>query len=61
MSVSPFNTGWLVAPNVSVFSEITGGCTAAVEVTPPHDAMLALPRRPDAAGGSSIATSKVGR
>lgn len=53
MSVSRFNTGWQVAPNVSVFSEITGGSTSAVDVTLPHDAMLALPRRADAASGSS--------
>lgn len=55
MSVSKFNTGWLVAPNVSVFSEITGGSTSAVEVTLPHDAMLALSRHPDAASGPSTA------
>ena len=53
MSVSRFNTRWQVAPNVSVFSEITGGSTSAVDVTLPHDAMLALPRRADAASGSS--------
>jgi len=53
MTRSEFNHDWTVAPNVSVFSEITGGSTSAVAVTLPHDAMLALPRRPSAEGGSS--------
>jgi beta-galactosidase len=53
MTVSSFNTDWRVGPNVSVFTEITGGATSAVEVTLPHDAMLTLPRHPGAASGAS--------
>jgi beta-galactosidase len=53
MTRTEFNHDWSVAPNVSVFSEITGGSTSAVPVTLPHDAMLALPRRASAEGGSS--------
>lgn len=50
-----FNDGWTVGPNVSVFSEITGGATTVEAVTLPHDAMLSLPRSAQAAGGSSTA------
>ncbi|MFH8249019.1 glycoside hydrolase family 2 TIM barrel-domain containing protein [Microbacterium sp. B2969] len=53
MTVSNFNDGWRVGPNVSVFTEITGGATSAIEVTLPHDAMLALPRHAGAASGPS--------
>ena len=53
MARSSFNLDWSVAPNVSVFSEITGGSTSAEAVTLPHDAMLSRPRRADAEGGSS--------
>ncbi|MET0859632.1 MAG: glycoside hydrolase family 2 TIM barrel-domain containing protein [Microbacterium sp.] len=48
-----FNDGWTVGPNVSVFSEITGGATSVAHVTLPHDALLDLPRSADADGGSS--------
>ncbi|KQP56013.1 glycoside hydrolase family 2 TIM barrel-domain containing protein [Agreia sp. Leaf283] len=53
MTRTNFDGDWTVGPNVSVFSEITGGSTSSVAVTLPHDAMLALPRRADAEGGSS--------
>jgi beta-galactosidase len=53
MSRSSFNLDWSVAPNVSVFSEITGGSTSAEAVTLPHDAMLSQPRRAEAEGGSA--------
>ena len=53
MTRSSFNDLWTVGPNVSVFSEITGGASSTEPVTLPHDAMLALPRSADAAGGSS--------
>ena len=53
MARSSFNRDWSVAPNVSVFAEITGGSTLAEAVTLPHDAMLAQPRRADGEGGSS--------
>lgn len=48
-----FNDGWTVGPNVSVFSEITGGATSVEAVTLPHDAMLSLPRHPAASGAAS--------
>ncbi|MET0861380.1 MAG: glycoside hydrolase family 2 TIM barrel-domain containing protein [Microbacterium sp.] len=54
MTRSSFNDGWTVGPNVSVFSEITGGATSVSHVTLPHDALLDLPRSADAdSGGSS--------
>ena len=53
MTRTRFNDGWTVGPNVSVFSEITGGATAAEPVTLPHDAMLAVPRSPHAESGAS--------
>lgn len=53
MTRTTFNDGWTVGPNVSVFSEITGGATSVEQVTLPHDAMLAMPRSPHASGGAS--------
>lgn len=53
MTSQTFNSGWRVGPNVSVFAEVTGGATSAHDVTLPHDAMLDMPRRPEAPGGSS--------
>ena len=53
MSRIQFNDGWTVGPNVSVFSEITGGATDVIAVELPHDAMLGLPRSPQAPSGPS--------
>ncbi len=53
MTRTSFNEAWAVGPNVSVFSEITGGATTAESVTLPHDAMLTLPRNADADSGPS--------
>ncbi|MGC5170039.1 glycoside hydrolase family 2 TIM barrel-domain containing protein [Microbacterium sp. DT81.1] len=47
-----FNTGWSVQPNQSIFAQLSGG-VGAQPVTLPHDAMLALPRTPDAPSGDS--------
>jgi beta-galactosidase len=53
MTTTSFNHDWTVGPNVSVFSEITGGSTSTARVTLPHDAMQEMPRHEAAAGGSS--------
>ena len=53
MSRALFNDGWTVGPNVSVFSEITGGASDVTAVLLPHDAMLSLPRSPHAPSGPS--------
>ena len=47
-----FNTGWSVRPKTTAFQEL-GGASGAPwqDVTLPHDALLATPRRADAPGG----------
>lgn len=53
MTTTRFNDGWTVGPNVSVFSEITGGASDVTAALLPHDAMLSLTRSPDASSGPS--------
>lgn len=53
MTRSAFNDDWTVGPNISVFTEITGGATSAERVRLPHDAMLAMQRSPQAEDGAS--------
>jgi beta-galactosidase len=48
-----FNSDWTVAPNVSVFSELTGGAAGARAVTLPHDGMLELERSASSPNGPS--------
>ena len=53
MTRAPFHDGWTVGPNVSVFSEITGGATTVEPVSLPHDAMLDMPRSAASPNGPS--------
>lgn len=52
---SSFNSGWVVQPKVSIFSQLSGDPGGRVEVTLPHDAMLAMERSAEANGGASNA------
>lgn len=53
MTRTAFNRDWTVAPNVSVFAELSGGAARARSVTLPHDGMLELTRSACSPNGPS--------
>lgn len=55
MTRTSFNRDWRAGPKVSPFAQLHAGAGDATPVTPPHDAIAALPRSADAPSGGRTA------